>query len=77
MSRSFTPMENFGGKDTAGDEEDDDDGQGPAFARKGIGNIDDMLGEDSEKKDIEDAQQVDGVESGSDGQSDAEPSVIF
>jgi len=77
MRGFFAPAEDFGGEDASGDEEDNDDGQRPSFAWQGIRDVDDVLGQDAEKEDVEDAQEIDGIESGGDGQGDADPVMVL
>ena len=67
----------MGREDAAGNEENYDEGEGPAFTRKRVGNVDDMLGQDAKEENVKNAQEIDGVESGGNGKGDTDPGMVF
>lgn len=77
VCRVFTPMNDGRWEKSAEDKEDDAGGKWPAFAWKGIGDVDDVLWQHAEEEDAEEAHQIDGVEGGGEGQAKSDPWMIF
>ena len=77
MRSIFTPAKDLGREDAAGNEENYDEGEGPAFAWESVRDVNDMLGQDAKEENVKNAQEIDGVESGGNGKCDADPGMVF
>jgi hypothetical protein len=69
--------ENRGGQQSADDEECGDEGKGPAFSRKSVGDVVNVFWERTEEKGLEDSDDMDCIQSRGEWQEQSEQRVRF
>ena len=77
MGSVFTPAKDLRRENATGNEENYDEGEGPALAWEGVRDVDDVLRQDAKEENVKNAQEIDGVKSGGNGKCDTDPGMVF